>query len=300
MLIGVCATGLLFVAGYLYGARQGIAARRAIRGSLESREAELEALRGRLAQQERASDGASAELRQDLGKMLAPLVRQGEAVQRLQGQLQGLSQALEQRDAAQQALKSEMQQYLKQMSARPADLDTVRKDLQRMLAPVIERERHDEDLRATVQQLLSPLMQRERLDYELSRLDLGSGTRGELPRLLDGIAQKGGFSTVLLSDEAGLPIASNSNARELERLAGLSSLTLLLADRMTRENAPAPLAVLVHDDSNQIMLNRLFQVAGQRLLLTAVSSGSNITTTALDPALAKLDAVLAGRVKGLA
>jgi hypothetical protein len=101
------------------------------------------------------------------------------------------------------------------------------------------------------------------------------------------------LSAVLLSDEEGWPLASSSNSRNPEKLAATASLLLLLADRFARDDSPAPLSLMVHDESNTITLCRIFRVGGQRLSLTAVSTGTPLTPTALDPALVKVDAVLA-------
>ncbi len=151
----------------------------------------------------------------------------------------------------------------------------------------------DESLRGAIQQLLAPLVERDQLGYDLAHLELGTGRRGELPRLLDDIADKGGFATVLLSDQDGLPLAASSGAADVDRLAGYSSMVMVVADRLSRNAGPAPLAITVHDESNQQLLSRLFAVAGQSLVLTAVAAGTNLSPTALDPALAKLEAILA-------
>ena len=150
----------------------------------------------------------------------------------------------------------------------------------------------DENLRTTIEQVLSPLIQRERLSFELSHLKAATGRRSDLTALLDQIADKGNFSAVLLSDEEGWPLASSSNTRELDRLCATASLLFLLAERIARDSAPAPLSLMVHDESNTVTLCRIFRVGDQRLSLTAVSAGAQLTPTALDPALVKVDAVL--------
>lgn len=141
-------------------------------------------------------------------------------------------------------------------------------------------------------ELLGPLLHREQLGQALARLDPGTGQRQELPRLLDDIAATGGFSAVLLSDEAGLPLSFSSGTGNPERYAGLSSVLMTLIERLAREPGPAPVAVLVHNAANEQMLSRLFHVSHQRLMLTAVAPGSDLSATALDPALHKLEAVL--------
>ncbi len=154
----------------------------------------------------------------------------------------------------------------------------------------------DENLRTTIRQILNPLIQREQLSFELSNLKATSGHRSDLAALLDQIAEKGNFSEVLLSNEDGWPLATNCNVRDPEKLGAISSLLLVLADRIARDNAPAPLSLMVHDESNKVTLCRIFHVGNQRLSLTAVSTGTQLTPTALDPALVKVDAVLGQKV----
>ncbi len=151
---------------------------------------------------------------------------------------------------------------------------------------------------ASLGELLGPLLQREQLGHALARLDPGTGQRQELPRLLDDIAATGSFSAVLLSDDAGLPLSFSSGTGNPERYAGLSSVLMTLLERLARAPGPPPVAVLVHNAANEQMLSRLFQVSHQRLMLTAVATGSDLSATALDPALHKLEAVLTGASPG--
>lgn len=172
---------------------------------------------------------------------------------------------------------------------RSQDLRNLREQVSRL------RDDQEESLRTTIQQILVPLAQREKLSLDLSRLGGRSGHHGDLSALLDQIAEKGNFTAVLLSDNEGLPLAASSNARDLDRLGATSSLLLLIADRLGRDDAPAPLSLMVHDGANMVTLCRIFKVGDQRLALTAVSPGGQLTTTALDPALVKVDAALANR-----
>ena len=135
-------------------------------------------------------------------------------------------------------------------------------------------------------QILAPLVARESLGFELAHLDADPDSRGKgLPILLDRIASKGGFGTVLLTDEVGLPLATTRGAAEVELLAAHSSLLLALVDRIAQSGAPAPMAVLVRDVSNQTVLHRVFRVAEDRYLLTAVAKGTLLAPDALDPGL---------------
>jgi hypothetical protein len=161
--------------------------------------------------------------------------------------------------------------------------------MQRMLEPLSRRFGEDDKLRSTVEDVLTPLIQRERLGMELGSLPAETGG---LTHLLDQIADKGGFRVVALNDDQGLPLATSSNAWDVDRLAGLSAHVSVLADRLGRAGNPAPLSVMLHDEDNQLTLCRIFRVRDKRLILTAVSTGAELSTSALDPALGKVDAVL--------
>ena len=143
-----------------------------------------------------------------------------------------------------------------------------------------------------MQEVLAPLAQREKLAYELRELEVKQGSRGDLTLLLDEMAEKGQFWAVLLSSEEGLPLAASSNAKDLDRLAAISTLSLLFADRLGQDDAPSLLSLMLYDEANKATLCRVFNVNQQRLILTAVSTGADISPTALDPALVKIDAAL--------
>jgi hypothetical protein len=153
----------------------------------------------------------------------------------------------------------------------------------------------DDSLRATIQQVLTPLIQREWLSHELSHLETQLSHDSDLKILCDQLAEKGNFEAVLLIDEAGWPLAASSNTRDLEKLGVISSLLIHFADRMSRDGAPAPLALMMHDEANKETLCRIFRVGGQRLALTVASTGAQLTPTALDPALVKIDGALLKR-----
>lgn len=162
--------------------------------------------------------------------------------------------------------------------------------LRQRLSPL---EEGDEKLRVTIKEMLTPLMQRDQLSFDLAHLKATPGRRSDLTDLLDQIAERGNFSAVLLSDDEGWPLASSSNARDLDRLSATASLLLVVADRTARDSAaPAPLSLMLHDETNSVTLIRIFHVWGQRLSLTAVSAGGQLSPTALDPALVKVGAVL--------
>lgn len=185
----------------------------------------------------------------------------------------------------------QLQQALADQSALKAQVTSLREQL----AKDTENGRA-RDGRAVeqVQKLLAPLIERERLGNELARLEVGRGTRGELPRLMDAIAKIGNFSTVVLSDEVGLPLATNQGGPDSELIAGVWSLLLSIADRVAVSGKPVPTAVLVHDAENHMTVHRLFSSAGGRYLLTATGRTGSLAPEALDPALDKLQRILAG------
>lgn len=160
-----------------------------------------------------------------------------------------------------------------------------------MVAPLVRRDKEVEELRVVIQDILAPLMQREQLALELANLSAGSGDRAGLAHLLDEIGEKGRFEAVLLSDDAGLPLAASASARDLDKLAALSSMVLVFAERVGRGGTPAQ-SLVIHDAENRETLCRIFSVGGQRLLLTAVCRGQHLSSTTLDAALSQVDKAL--------
>src|SRR5271165_2908398 len=166
------------------------------------------------------------------------------------------------------------------------------RDLARYRERTLQPRQEDDGLRATLQDILSPLVQRERLSIDLSRLEGGLGQHRDLTAVLDQMAEKGNFSSVLLSDAQGWRIAASSATQDPERLGATASLLLLMADRIGRDGAPTPLSLMVYDTSNTTTLCRLFSVGNQRLTLTVVSTGGQLSPSVVDPALVKLNAML--------
>lgn len=152
--------------------------------------------------------------------------------------------------------------------------------------------RDDSDLRATIQEILSPLVQREQLSYEMSRLEGGKGQQRNLTATLDQMAEKGNFSSVLLSDDQGWCVAASSATKDAEKLGATASLLLIMADRISRDGSPTPLSMMLYDNANTTTLCRAFSVDNQRMTLTVVANGAQLTPAAIDPALVKLNAML--------
>ncbi|MEE9397722.1 MAG: roadblock/LC7 domain-containing protein [Methylococcales bacterium] len=164
--------------------------------------------------------------------------------------------------------------------------------LHRVVEPLAEWESHVAKLDNVVKEMQSSASQRDKVALELTNLETTAQHRGDLTRLMDEITEKAHFETVLLSDENGLPVAANATAKDLDRLAAISSFVLVFGDRLTRDGGAAPLSLMVHDTENREMLCRIFHIGNQRFVLTAISIGLQLTSTALDPALSKVTRIL--------
>ena len=148
-----------------------------------------------------------------------------------------------------------------------------------------------------IQTAVGSLLDQERATpgADLEGIESDVKSRGELQRLLDLIASKGHFATVLVSNETGLPVASNSKAHNADEIAGLSSLLLSFADRTVQVRQPALNSILLYDETEQATLHRIFRAGEDRYLLTAVASSAALAPNTLDPALGQIEAVLADR-----
>lgn len=288
--LALASSTALLASGYLFGARSGRRARAALQDELQ-RHGEHAAVREQLIagrDQELALRDQQIALREQQLAELSHRTPDGDRIAALLGPLvtarSGDAEELRQ-------LRQELRQGLAAIDRTRADPEQLRRDLQRTIQPLLQRRDDTAAVRETVRELLAPMLDHERLGRELAQLP-GGTSLGELPRLLDAIADRGGFSAVVLSDEVGLPLAASASARDVELLAGTASFVLTLADRAARDGAPRPLAVVVLDESNQHVLHRIFVVDGTRFTLTAVSRGVHVAPGALDAALAKLEAVL--------
>lgn len=149
-------------------------------------------------------------------------------------------------------------------------------------------------IRAAIREEFAHHRSPEDFGEAIARLPVGVGARGGLSPLLDTIAEIGGFTTVLLSDEIGLPLAASGGGSDVDSLAGVSSLLLTLADRVSDIGAPVPIAVTVQDVANRVLVHRIFRVGEERYLLTAVAHGRHVPPTMLDPAIGRIERLLEG------
>lgn len=147
-------------------------------------------------------------------------------------------------------------------------------------------------MQSMIEQMLRPLVERERISRDLAKFTISQGERRDLTRLLDRVASVGHFETMLLSNEEGLPLASNSIAGNSERLAASMARVALVMDQAGDRDGPLPTAFLLRDSADVMTLCRIFHVNGQRLLLTARSKDLRLTTADLDAAASKVEAAL--------
>lgn len=277
-------------AGFMLGVRRGVVSRDALRqhldqlqGQLDTERAEAERER-QAAEHERSNAARERELtaterqRVDIERSTAHEARA--TMEQVRAEAEAARRANERAAADLRRLQDELVAARAELAARPK------------IAAAQAHDGHRDSNLKEVERVLAPLLEKERLARALSQLDVGRGTRDELPKLLDAIAKTAGFSTVLVSDDQGLPLATNQGANDADMLAGVWSLLLTIADRVVAAGAPAPLAIMVHDAQNRAILHRIFTAGNTRFLLTAVSHTHRLAPESLDPALANLERVL--------
>jgi len=147
-------------------------------------------------------------------------------------------------------------------------------------------------LRSMIEEVLGPVVERQRAALDLEQFAINSDDRRDLTQLLDRIAAAGNFKHVLLSNDEGLPLAANSMANDIERLATTVTRFALVAGELAGKEEMAPASVLLRDISDETMICRIFRASGQRLFLAAQSSDPHLNSTALDPAITKIAAAL--------
>jgi len=304
LILGTAGAATFFTSGFLLAARRGVGARDALREDAELASANL---RAQMAEVDRLRD-ETHRLRADEAKLAAELagLRSTAAAARnyadgrlvetaaLQADTQSLRADHARVQGEAQALRQELTRTRELLQRNQDDLGAARAELGELVSRFAERGKGQaEGQLREVQRVLAPLMEKERLAKALAALPVGRGTRDRLPELLEAIAHAGGFGTVLVSDEAGLPLATSSGAEHTDLLAGVWSMLLTIADRVVTTGGPAPLSVLVQDADGQTLLHRIFVAGQQRYLLTAVGrSGHALSPTTLDPAISKLEAML--------
>jgi len=165
--------------------------------------------------------------------------------------------------------------------------------LQRVIQPLADWDIQLEKLHAGINQMQASILNQGHVALELTNLQTSSKDRGDLNSLMDEIAKKAPFESILLSDENGLPLVSSSDSKDLERLAAIASFMVIFGDRMNRDDSAPPISFLVRDSQNKDILCRIFHVGKQRLVMTVVSVKQPLTPSTLDPALEKVISLLA-------
>lgn len=319
--IAAIAGAALLSAGYLFGVRRGKVAREGLRELADSRVGELERLRGevevrteeskrmslrmeeesrRMAQrmeeesrrmalrmEEDASrlnarEDALSDLAESLGAALS--AHQETLKSEIRRSVEGMAHLVGQREDGRQDLSVQMQEQFKQLEKRLSQAAS-RTDLDQLIRPLREREQHEERWRRDMTALLKPLAEKERRGHELSHMELGLVSRGELPILLDTIVSRVGLVAVVLTDAVGLPLAMSQNAEQGEVLAGISALLVNVRERTITAEQPAPYAFVVHDESHREILYRVFTLDDEEYVLIAIAQGLELTHDVLDPAL---------------
>ena len=144
-------------------------------------------------------------------------------------------------------------------------------------------------LRTAIQEVLAPLVERERVSLDLARVPSSERRRGLGP-LLDAIASIGGFTAVVLSNDQGLPLAASPPEADQDRLLAAAARLFVVADQIA--GMRGPLSVLIRDANDATTLCRMFRVRDQRLFLTAASNDPRLASSALDPALVRIESAL--------
>jgi len=295
IVLAVSAIALLSLAGYLVGARRGRAARAALLEEHDTQRAKVVELEARLAQ---VPASRPDQMKAELEAMLAPLVatKKDANVDVLRREMQYVIDAVTARERNNDVFREEVRGLLSNIVQKEPDPRRMREEIQKLVAPLVaQRTDGTSEVRKVMSEVLAPVLDRERMGRELSAIQIGKGGLGELPRLLDAIAEKGGFAAVVLSDEAGLPLAASAGASDVEEVAGTAAFFLTLSDRAERAALPRPLSCVVLDETNRLTLHRMFTVGPSRFTVTAVSRGLPLAPSALDPALSPLERVLGRR-----
>lgn len=194
------------------------------------------------------------------------------------GYLFGARRGLLAREALRQKLAEQAQteSTLRQQVARleQGGQKQLSESLGALLEPLRAQEQKNEEAMRAMLKLVRPVVEKDRLSQGLQQLPQLSDSRSGLRELLDRLAERGGFAAVVLSDEAGLPMACNHSCTSAETLAGTSSLLLILAERVPRHGAARPHSFVLHDEAGQVTLHRIFSVGSQRYLLSVVSNSA--------------------------
>ncbi|MGB5282892.1 MAG: hypothetical protein WBN29_00185 [Polyangiales bacterium] len=247
------AIAMLLSSGYLFGVYSSRVARQSLRTALSNAEAHNAALK-------------------------AQVVDDQNAIRELASQLERARSML----AGRAPLADRSGERMEEIASR----------VKAEIAPLLQGAQRSEQLHADLKRQLQPLLERDQATSALANLDPAIAESGDLPNALTLIADAGGFGTVVLSDNVGLPMANNKGGKDVEVHAGLSSLLLTMVDRVKGNELPAPIAAVFRDQANQVVVHRVFTVDSERYVLTAVATGKSMAPDILDPTLKTVERII--------
>lgn len=157
--------------------------------------------------------------------------------------------------------------------------------------PDAEAKAEVDALAIQVREVMGPIAALARMQAALTELPDTFAHRGHLEGLLDEVARRAALTYVVLSDEAGLPLAA-SRADSPEAVAAAASVVLTLADRLEHSGQPTAVGAVVHDAESRRILHRIFTAGRERYVLTAVAEGVTLGPDALDPVLPRVRRLL--------
>ncbi len=195
-------------------------------------------------------------------------------------------------DEALAPLQRDVRVLLTAAQMRETEEGAFRDEVRRRLVGLERRAPATLQIEGDLRRLVTPMLDRERVSRELAKLDVGKGGLVELPGLLDTIAEKSGFASLVLSDEAGLPLAASKGAVDVDTVAGSAAFFLVLSERAAHASRPRPLSCVVLDETNCMTLHRMFAVGPAHFTVSAVARGVHLGPGALDPALSSLERAL--------
>lgn len=194
------------------------------------------------------------------------------------GYLFGARRGVQVRTSLQRELAAQTQDgaVLRQQLNRlqQSEQSDLRAALGALIEPLRAQEQKNEEAVRAVLKLVQPVLDKDRLNLDLQQVTAASDSRSGLCDLLDRLCERGGFAAVVLSDAAGLPVACNRSCPAPDTLAGISSLLLILAERVPRHGAARPSSFVLHDEAGQVTLHRIFPVGEKRYLLSIVANSA--------------------------
>lgn len=201
-----------------------------------------------------------------------------------------LRQSLRHREEELRRSRLELSAVLKaekseRVRAETKDIVVDTRDVEAVESPEVDQ------LAAQVREVMGPIAALARMQTALTGLPETFAHRGHLEGLLEEVASRASLTYVVLSDEAGLPLAA-SRADSPEAVAAAASVVLTLADRLEDSGQPAALGAVVHDAEGRRVLHRIFDAGSERYVLTAVAEGVTFGPDALDPVLPRVRRLL--------